>query len=416
MGLTLIPFFLCAQEEQGEFSMSAQLRARGEYRNGALYPRAKGDQSVSFINNRTRLSMGYKRSNLEFKLSGQHVGVWGQGAQIKKDGDFVLNEAWAKLNSDNGFFAQFGRQALSYDDERILGTLDWNVAGRYHDLLKLGYTKGVNTVHLSLAFNSNDEKVAGGNYYAPGAQPYKSMQTLWYHYGTNQSPFGISLLAMNLGWEMGKPGDPSNAFMQTFGSYTTYKADIWDVNGSVYYQRGKSKTNRSVSAYMAAIFAKASIAPKWTLGIGSDYLSGGNQDDSKHKAFDPLYGTHHKFYGTMDYFYASPFVNGANPGLWDNQIGIYHKTTSKVDMSFNYHYFMTAKSPKIGNDKYSKGLGSEFDLQVNWSIMPDVKLMAGYSVMLGTKTMDAVKGGDHKRWQDWGWVSINITPNLFSTK
>jgi hypothetical protein len=42
----------------------------------------------------------------------------------------MLNEAWAKMNFGEGFFAQLGRQSLIYDDERILGGLDWNVAGR----------------------------------------------------------------------------------------------------------------------------------------------------------------------------------------------------------------------------------------------------------------------------------------------
>lgn len=211
---------------------------------------------------------------------------------------------------------------------------------------------------------------------------------------------------------MGQEGDPSNAFMQTLGTYLTYKKNIWDLNGSVYYQTGKSKTDKSVSAYMASVFAKANVTSQWALGIGSDYLSGGKQGDEKQKAFDPLYGTHHKFYGTMDYFYASGFINGLNPGLWDNQLGIYYKTSPKVDMSLNYHYFLTTQ--KVEN--YSKGLGSEFDFQINWSIMPDVKLMAGYSFMLGTKSMNIVKGGNHKSWQDWGWVSINITPNLFTSK
>lgn len=41
-----------------------------------------------------------------------------------------MNEAWAKLNFGEGFFAQLGRQSLVYDDERILGGLDWNIAGR----------------------------------------------------------------------------------------------------------------------------------------------------------------------------------------------------------------------------------------------------------------------------------------------
>ena len=63
-----------------------------------------------------------------------------------------------------------------------------------------------------------------------------------------------------------------------------------------------------------------------------------------------------------------------------------------------------------------KSLGSEVDYQINWSVMKDVKLSAGYSFMLGTKTMDAVKGGNHKSWQDWGWVSVNINPKVFFTK
>lgn len=418
MGLALIPFVLSAQEEQqDEFSMSAQIRARGEYRNGALFPRNEGENSKSFINNRTRLTMGYTRSNLELKISGQHVGLWGAGAQSKKDGDFVLNEAWAKLNLGNGFFAQLGRQALSYDDERILGGLDWHVAGRYHDLLKLGYSKGLSTLHLGLAFNQNSDEAEGrGNYFAPGGQPYKSMQMVWYHYGNSTKPFGISLLAMNLGWEMGNKENAKNGFMQTFSTHLTYKKEMWDLSGSFYYQSGKSKLDQSVSAYMGSIFAKANITSQWALGIGSDYLSGTEAGDDKYKSFDPLYGTHHKFYGTMDYFYASTFKNGLNPGLWDNQFGVYFKPSPRVDMSLNYHYLRTTKSVTLNNSDYSKGLGSEIDFQINWSIMKDVKLMAGYSFMLGTETMDVVKGGNHKSWQDWGWVSLNITPNLFKTK
>ena len=82
----------------------------------------------------------------------------------------------------------------------------------------------------------------------------------------------------------------------------------------------------------------------------------------------------------------------------------------------NYHYFSAAQKPLLGGEKLSKGLGSEIDTQVDWSIMKDVKLSAGYSFMLGTKTMDAVKGGNHSSWQDWGWVSLNINPKLFLAK
>ena len=42
---------------------------------------------------------------------------------------------------------------MSYDDQRILGGLDWNVAGRYHDAVKLGYAKND---HI---FQTNNKKV-----------------------------------------------------------------------------------------------------------------------------------------------------------------------------------------------------------------------------------------------------------------
>ena len=208
-----------SKDKENTFSMSAQIRPRAEYRNGVLNPRSEGQEPAGFINNRARLSMNYERQNLSIGLSAQHVGVWGQDPQIDKNGRFILNEAWAQLDFGYGLFAKLGRQSLIYDDERILGGLDWNIAGRYHDALKLGYENKQNKLHLILAFNQNDETKIGGTFYAEGAQPYKNMQTLWYqHIGSKE--FKASFLFMNLGLEGGDPkekvSDPQ--FMQTMGA------------------------------------------------------------------------------------------------------------------------------------------------------------------------------------------------------
>lgn len=415
LGLLLLPGMSWAQESQkeNEFTMSMQIRPRAEYRNGSLFPRYEGDEAASFINNRARLSMEYKRSDLSMKISAQHVGVWGQDPQIDTNGRFIMNEAWAKLNFGTGFFAQLGRQTLSYDDERILGGLDWNVAGRYHDALKLGYANKANQLHLILAFNQNEEKKKGGTYYYNGAQPYKNMQTLWYHYTAEELPFNASLLFMNLGLETGDAATETShtRYLQTFGTYITYKPQLWDMQGAFYYQTGKNKSAQSVSAFMASVKAAYALDKQWSVSLGYDYLSGNDGKGDKFKAFDPLYGTHHKFYGAMDYFYATAW-QGAAPGLQDVQLGVNFKTSKKVSMQLNYHYFATAA--KL--DDVKKGLGSEVDYQLDWNVMKDVKLSAGYSFMLGTKSMDIVKGGDHKRWQDWGWVSLNINPRILFVK
>lgn len=408
---------LIAQTPENETTISVQVRPRAEYRNGALFPRSEGEEAAGFINNRARLSLGYKRSDLSMKVSAQHVGVWGQDPQIDKNGRFILNEAWARLNLNDYFFAQLGRQSLIYDDERILGGLDWNVAGRFHDALKLGYEKDRNKLHLILAFNQNDEKIIGGTYYAAGAQPYKSMQTLWYGY--NASNFGISALVMNLGQEGGdwETQKSDTRYLQTFGLNANFSPAAWKFQGSVYLQTGKTVADLSVSAWMAALKATYSINNQFDVSLGSDYLSGDDLESEKYKAFNPLYGTHHKFYGAMDYFYASGFSNSLSPGLWDNYANVNFKASGKLNLGLTYHYFsITSDLKQNNNEDVKKGLGSEIDFQLDWNIMKDVKLSGGYSVMLGTESMDFVKGGNHDSWQDWGWISLNINPQVLFVK
>lgn len=405
---------LSLAQNNNEFTMSAQLRPRTEYRYGALTPRAEGTSAAFFTNSRARLSMEYGSAHLRMKFSSQYVGVWGQDPQIDKNGRLIMNEAWARIGAGEGFFAQLGRQTLSYDDERLLGGLDWNVAGRHHDALKLGYQTGGHKVHLILAFNQNDERVNGGTYYDMKiAQPYKAMQTLWYNYKADIRPFEASLLFMNLGRETGTMEKPATSYMQTAGTHLIYSPGRWNLTGSFYYQMGKTGSAR-VHAYMWSVVASRKIREVWTLTAGSDYLSGNGSDPDKYTAFDPLYGTHHKFYGAMDYFYASAWKSGS-PGLWDSRIGVSCKASPKMTLQAHYHYFAAAGKP-LSKEKLSKSLGSEVDTQLDFTIMKDVKLSAGYSFMLGTKTMDAVKGGDHSSWQGWGWVSLNINPRLFSSK
>ncbi len=403
--------------KENVFSIGVQIRPRAEYRNGVLFPRGEGVEPAGFINNRARLSMGYKRDRLSLGLAAQHVGVWGQDPQIDKNGRFILNEAWANLDLGGGFFAKLGRQSLIYDDDRILGSLDWNVAGRFHDALKLGYEDPMNKLHLILAFNQNDERTIGGTYYAPGAQPYKNMQTAWYQHIANKE-FNISFLLMNLGQEGGNAEEQKSdtKYLQTLGTNISYRPGNFQLYGTFYYQLGKTVSNNEVSAFMWAINAGYQIDTKWRIMVASDYLSGSNKNDEKYKAFNPLYGTHHKFYGTMDYFYASSFVGGVNPGLWDNQIGLTFKASPKVTLLLNYHYFLTTTDKYLDDKKQDKGLGSEIDFQVNWSIMKDVSLSAGYSTMLGTDAMKLVKGGNPDSWQDWGWLSLNINPKVFMSK
>lgn len=417
-GLSLLSLSSTAQEN--EFYVDAQLRGRAEYRNGVLSPRNEGDLPAFFVNERARLGLGYNWKWLSMKVSGQHVGVWGQDPQINKGGNFNLNEAWAKMTFGKGFYTQLGRQTLVYDDERILGGLDWNVAGRSHDVAKFGF-KSQNKIHqidAVFAFNQSDEKKIGGTYYS-GGQPYKAMETVWYHLqAPGTANFGMSLLFMNLGFETGDAQNPKAGTVnrQTMGTYLTFRPGKVAVDGTFYYQSGKQTEKINISAFMAAVKVAANFTSVFSANIGYDYLSGQKENSDKYTCFDPLYGTHHKFYGSMDYFTtASPY------GLQDGYLGIGISPVKPLNLQLTGHVFgSAAKLPdveKIGStDKKARYLGTEIDFQITWKIHKFVTLMGGYSTMFGSKYMDIVKGGDHNQWQDWGWIQLNINPRIFTTK
>lgn len=403
-----------AQQDKGTFTVKGQLRPRAEYRHGVLSPIGDNQKPSSFISNRARLNFGYDNGILSMGFGAQDVSVWGERPQIDSyPGTTGINEAWARIGS-NGYFAQLGRQMLTYDDDRILGTLDWNQVGRFHDALKLGYEDQTHKLHLILAFNQHGQQVNAGTYYA-GGQPYKTMQTAWYKY--NGGAFDISFLAMNLGFEGGTAGTVDQApvaktrNLQTLGTTINYKIDDLALFGSAYYQTGKTKANNDVSAYMFAAKAQYALTPKFSVALGIDYLSGQKDGESKVTNFDPLYGTHHKFYGTMDYFYASAF---GNKGLSDLYVSLVFKPVNKLTVDLTYHNFTSAQDISV-NDVNKKGLGSEFDLTLTYPFRPYIVMQGGYSMMFGTDAFFHIKGGSKDKTQNWAFLSLNINPELFSS-
>ena len=407
-----------AQEKESELTIKAQLRPRAEYRHGVISPMGEDSKASSFISNRARLSVGFDNGFLALGASAQDVSVWGERPQI--DGyprTSGINEAWAKIYKD-GYFLQLGRQQLTYDDDRILGTLDWHQAGRFHDALKAGYENTNNKIHLILAYNQHTQKVNTGTYYGSGGQPYKAMQTAWYQYDTKEN-FALSLLLMNLGFETGTagqngaPDEAKTSHMQTIGTNLSYKINDLSLYGTVYFQTGKNRAEQDVSAYMSAAKGQYNFSPIFSAALGLDYLSGQKQNNEKATNFDPLYGTHHKFYGAMDYFYASPF---GNRGLVDFYGSLIFKPANKLTIDLTYHNFTSQQPITYGVDMDNKGLGSEIDLTVTYPIRPYIVLQGGYSMMFGTDAFFEIKGGSKDRTQNWMFLSLNVNPTIFKAK
>ena len=140
--------------------------------------------------------------------------------------------------------------------------------------------------------------------------------------------------------------------------------------------------------------------------LGYDILSGGNSLNEA-KAFNALYGTHHKFYGAMDYFPGTLTF-----GLHDLQAGVALQPARWLDLKLDYHYFLTVKNP----GSHDKFLGHELDFQATAKVMKDVTLSGGFSTMFAAETLTAIKGGEHTKFQDWAWLQLNISPRVLFAK
>lgn len=396
--------------------VDADLRARFEYRHGFnnLFP--DDADPAAFVNQRTRLNIGYKAEKLQLFIAVQDVSTWGDTRQLLAiDGNdsFSLFQAWGQLYINENWSTKVGRQVISYDDQRIFGGLDWAMQGRFHDAAIIKYHKNDVMLDIAGAFSQEEPTNEGTAFNIQGFFSYKSMQYAYLKKSWENS--AASFLFLNTGFQ--NFTDNTNnipdgvSYRQTTGTY--FKFPIQNVNfeGSAYYQFGEANATTDLAAYQLSLEGTYKTE-KVLYGAGIEILSGTNQDgDSKNKSFFPLYGTNHKFNGFMDYFYVGNHAN--NVGLNDLYARMVFTTGENSNVLLKGHYF-AANADLLGNaDTY---LGTEVDLVYSQKLIKDVSLNVGYSHMFASESMSLIKGGrPNDNTNNWGWVQLIINPNLFKT-
>ena len=412
----LVPMLAVAQEKK--FSVDANYLMRGEIRDGGLSVSDEGEAGYArFVLSRTRIGASFEHDWLSARLVAQHAGTWGS----IEGNSLSMNEAWVRFGT-KGFFAKVGRQSLSYDDQRIFGLDDWSMTGISHDAVKVGFEGGAHKVHLIGAYNQDVANMdKGGTRFSGGLQPYKGLGAAWYH--VDISKVGLSALFMDLGLQSTE--DLKSTFHQHLaGAFVSWQPKRFGLEGAYYHQWGKEQSGLPVNAWMASVKATARISDMLSARAGYDYLSGdedfavpgqGMIGLTRHEVvngFSSLYGSNHKFYGAMDFFYVSTYVSGFTPGLQNLYAGVTFKPVEKLSVDAAYHYFSTAVQVK----DHLRALGHEVELTASWRFSKDVSLSAGYSFMQGTETMSALKRTADNNRLHWGWVMLLVTPRFFETK
>ena len=431
---------------QAQFNISWQLRNRAEFRSGQGAPLPEDASPAFFISQRTGLQASYNTQRLKFGLALRDVRVWGQDVSTinkistQQNNGVMLHEAWAELLLSDSSARQhalslkIGRQELAYDDQRLIGNLDWLQQGRRHDAALLKYEQQSWTLHGGFAFNQNKEAASGtiynseppGNYAAStnGGAMYKSMEFLYA--GKKLKNGSASFLFFADQFNKYNYDSVNNMDAKQFqkgawtrmttGAYFTNRFfDMLNINAGLYYQFGKNAMGQQLNAWMSNVYAQYSINKKIAIGAGMDHTSGGTSGTTSH-AFDPLYGTPHKFWGLMDYFYAgSGFGNG---GLTDYYLKSKWKIADRYLLTADLHQFFSDN--KIADPLHpgssNNNLGQELDVVAvfNWS--KDITLEGGYSHFFTTSLLSspAVKNiSNPQSGANWAYIMINIKPEYF---
>lgn len=189
-----------------------------------------------------------------------------------------------------------------------------------------------------------------------------------------------------------------------------------------YAQSGKDRDGLSIkNAYHYGAFFMIQKG-NFSFGPGYEVLTGNNTISptaGQTSKFDPLYGTPHKHWGYMDYFYVG--TGSAAGGLKDGYLKgkyIYKIFTFSLDA----HSFALEKSMpnKLDSNKpINKKLGTEIDFLLNFNLNKFTNIELGYSHMKGSNSLEYAKAATWDKTQknaNWAYLMLNIRPDFFYTK
>lgn len=188
-------------------------------------------------------------------------------------------------------------------------------------------------------------------------------------------------------------------------------------SAAAYFQNGKDRDGKSLKAahYTASLTLQKG---RFSVSPGYDYLSGNSTATpaNKNHRFDPLYGTPHKYWGFMDYYYVG---TGSPAGGLKNAYIKTKYTARDFFITIDAHHFSLAQKATFNGKAMPNNMGYEFDLAANYSLNPFTTIEAGYAFMLANNTTEFVKKGTTNttnQLPQWAFLMINIRPDFLLKK
>lgn len=331
------------------------------------------------------------------------------------DDPIDLRQAYVAIGSPD-LRVTLGRQILSYGDERLVGSFDWNNFGRTFDAVKVHLTpaKGwsLEAFASSVVVIDNDEFNQSDLFNGNGTHRDQVFSGLYLSTAT-LCPRGST--TDFYAFELHEENSLGGTDFVTLG--TRLKADVaktggWDFESEMAAQTGELR-GRDLGAFaghwgLGRIWTHAAWKPR--LFAEYNFATGdSNSSDGETGTFQNLFPTNHKFYGYMDLF---SWQNLHNPAL-----SFSVKPNDATKLQIDYHGFWLADT----NDAWYRAngvtqvrpispgadsfVGTELDLTATWKAQAHLSFLAGYSHFF---TGDYAKATGAADDADFGYLQATI--------
>ncbi len=148
---------------------------------------------------------------------------------------------------------------------------------------------------------------------------------------------------------------------------------------------------------------------------GAEIQSGNNLADTNNKKvnyFTTLYGSAHKFNGSIDFF-TKP-SDTKYTGLMDAYLNFIFTLKKQYQLRADFHYFRTANNYTYNKITQNPYLASEIDLSTKIPIIKDLDVQLGYSALFGSSTLQKMEGNNKKNFSHWAFVMLTVKPTIFT--
>ncbi len=399
-----------AQESETVWKFEGQAQVRTEL-DGRDFSNATYMQLSTNMRTRLGLTANISKKSL-FYVQVQDSRVYGEEVRLDTNTkNAEIHQAYVKLTQifELPVNVQVGRFELSFGTERLFSGSQWSYIGKTWDGLRVTYGEEVKVDFFALTKNKGISYVS-----TAGALSYdypakldsgSSVYGLWLNAPLNKE----NKLDVFAYYDAGRAKSDSihrDLSQTTLGlNYRGLYGPLSSVAEAV-YQAGKKGAAKVSSFLLSAQGIYKYEALK--LGAGIDIVSGTDPNvKDKYNTFAAPYGTTHKLYGNMDYFYEG--TKNYSLGLNDVYITTnLNPENTKFSYNLYLHFLNSNKSTTSGSY-----FGRELDLVVNYEFIKGTNISWGGSAFLPGHLMETVfKTAKGSRTDTAYWSYVMVTANF----